>query len=33
MFLPFQSGAVRYFKEKGIDLPANLIPPEPRRTP
>ncbi len=27
-FLPFHAGAVKYFKEKGIEIPANLIPPE-----
>jgi TRAP-type uncharacterized transport system substrate-binding protein len=24
-FLPFHPGAVRYYKEKGIDIPAKLI--------
>jgi len=24
-FLPFHPGAVRYLKEKGINVPANLI--------
>jgi TRAP transporter TAXI family solute receptor len=27
-FLPFHPGAVRYFREKGINVPKNLIPPE-----
>jgi TRAP transporter TAXI family solute receptor len=27
-FLPFHPGAVRYFKEKGITIPKNLLPPE-----
>ena len=27
-FLPFHPGAVRYFKEKGINVPKNLLPPE-----
>lgn len=27
-FLPFHPGAIRYFKEKGITVPAHLIPPE-----
>ena len=27
-FLPFHPGALRYFKEKGINVPKNLIPPE-----
>jgi len=25
-FLPFHPGAIRYYKEKGIDVPKNLIP-------
>ncbi|WP_142848461.1 TAXI family TRAP transporter solute-binding subunit [Telmatospirillum sp. J64-1] len=27
-FLPFHAGAVRYFQEKGIEVPAELIPAE-----
>jgi TRAP transporter TAXI family solute receptor len=27
-FLPFHPGAVRYFREKGVELPAEVIPPE-----
>jgi TRAP transporter TAXI family solute receptor len=27
-FLPFHPGALRYFKEKGINVPKNLLPPE-----
>jgi TRAP transporter TAXI family solute receptor len=27
-FLPFHPGAVRYLKEKGINVPKNLLPPE-----
>ncbi|WP_417843547.1 TAXI family TRAP transporter solute-binding subunit [Thalassospira sp.] len=27
-FLPFHAGAVRYLKEKGIEVPVNLIPQE-----
>lgn len=27
-FLPFHAGTVRYLKEQGIDVPANLIPEE-----
>lgn len=27
-FLPFHAGAVRYLKEQGVDVPADLIPPE-----
>ncbi|WP_428929590.1 TAXI family TRAP transporter solute-binding subunit [Marinibacterium sp. SX1] len=27
-FLPFHAGTVRYLKEQGIEVPANLIPPE-----
>jgi TRAP-type uncharacterized transport system substrate-binding protein len=27
-FLPFHPGAIRYFKEKKINIPKNLIPPE-----
>lgn len=27
-FLPFHPGAVRYFKEKGIEIPKHLLPPE-----
>ncbi len=26
-FLPFHPGAIRYFKEKGINVPEHLIPP------
>jgi len=25
-FLPFHPGAVRYFKEKGINIPKHLLP-------
>jgi TRAP-type uncharacterized transport system substrate-binding protein len=25
-FLPFHPGAVQYYKEKGFDIPAELIP-------
>ena len=27
-FLPFHEGAIRYFREKGITVPKNLLPPE-----
>ena len=27
-FLPFHPGTLRYFKEKGITVPKNLVPPE-----
>jgi len=27
-FLPFHPGAIRYFREKGITVPRNLMPPE-----
>jgi uncharacterized protein len=27
-FLPFHPGAIRYFREKGYDIPDELIPPE-----
>jgi len=28
--IPYHKGAVRYFEEKGIKIPANLLPPEGR---
>jgi uncharacterized protein len=27
-FMYFHPGAVKYYREKGFDLPSNLIPPE-----
>ena len=27
-FLPFHPGTIRYLKEKGVNVPKNLLPPE-----
>ncbi len=27
-FLPLHPGAVRYYRERGIDIPDKLLPPE-----